>query len=60
MQQRLKIHHVECFLYGIMLTINCFQFLVLRNKVIKTEKQKKGGKNTFCNCVIRPCGNLPI
>jgi hypothetical protein len=46
-QQRSKIHHVECFLYGIMLTIKCFQFLVLRNKVTKTEKQKKGEKNHF-------------
>jgi hypothetical protein len=55
MQQRSKIHHVECFLYGIMLTIKCFQFLVLRNKV---EKLKKREKNTFCNYVIRPCSNF--
>ena len=45
MQQRLKIHHVECFLYGIMLTIKCFQFLVLRNKVEKLKNSKKGEKN---------------
>jgi hypothetical protein len=43
-QERSTIHHVECFLYGIMLTIKCFQFLVLRNKVEKlknSEKEKK-------------------
>jgi hypothetical protein len=44
-QQRLKIHHVECFLYGIMLTIKCFQFLVLRNKVEKLKNSKKGEKH---------------
>jgi hypothetical protein len=30
-----------------MLTIKYFQFLVLRNKVIKTEKQKKEEKTLF-------------
>jgi predicted histidine transporter YuiF (NhaC family) len=38
------MQHVECFLFGIMLTIKCFQFLVLRNKVKKTDKQKKRRK----------------
>jgi hypothetical protein len=31
-----------------MLTIKCFQFLVLRNNVEKLKNSKKGGKNTFC------------
>ena len=55
------MQHVECFLFGIMLTIKCFQFLVLRNKVKKLINRKKGGKNHFlqlCECVIRPCGNF--
>jgi hypothetical protein len=38
---------LNVFFYGIMLTIKYFQFLVLRYKVIKTEKQKKGGKKHF-------------
>jgi hypothetical protein len=38
----------ECFLqYGIMLTIKCFQFLVLRNKVEKLENRKKEKKTLF-------------
>jgi hypothetical protein len=49
------MQHIECFLFGIMLTIKCFQFLVLRNKVKKLKNRKKGGKN---HCVIRPCGNF--
>jgi hypothetical protein len=47
MQQRSKIHHVECFPYGIMLTIKCFQFLVLRNKVEKLKNRKRGEKTLF-------------
>ena len=43
------MQHVECFLFGIMLTIKCFQFLVLRNKVKKLKNRKKEEKNTFCN-----------
>jgi hypothetical protein len=33
-------------------------FLMLRNKVEKLKNSKKGEKDTFCNCVIRPCSNF--
>jgi hypothetical protein len=39
-----KIHHVECFLYGIMLTI---KFFSAWKQGWKTGKQKKGGKKHF-------------
>jgi hypothetical protein len=60
MQQRLKMHHVGCFLYGNILTIKCFQFLELRNKVETSKNSTKGEKHSLQLCDQASVVILPI
>ena len=60
MQKRSQIYHVECFLYGIMLTIKCFQFLELINKVENLKNSKKEKKHFLQLCDQASVVILPI